>query len=175
MRGRRGRSYGRSGFSVINSIKNVRSIVTAGVVATNTIVSVSKAVNTPLSTIQTEVSHGSKIFRIWVDFTISATAEVTIGTSNFADAYLFINPGANLTPPDPSSVGTSNEKKFVIRQWKGQIGARTQGYEPLRFRGWVKIPKIYHRQATDSLIQFVFRSEGVASLACTLFIYKWFK
>ncbi len=162
------------GFSVVKSIKNVRSVVTAGVAGTTTEVDIAKAVNTPLSTVQTEVAHGSKIFRIWVDFTIGGSAEVAIGTSTFADAYIFINPGANLTAPAPSSVGTSNEKKFVIRQWKGIIGARTQGYEPLRFRGWVKIPKIYQRVATDTRIVFVFRSEGTASLACTQFIYKWF-
>ncbi len=160
--------------SVVNSIKNVRSIVTAGVVATTTTINIAKAVNSPDNTVQTDVSHGCKIFRVWVDFTIIASAEVAAGTSNFADAYIIVNPGANLTVPAPSSVGTSNEKKFVIRQWKGIIGARTQGFEPLRFRGWVKIPKIYQRMATDSIIQFVFRSEGVACLSCTPFIYKWF-
>ncbi len=174
--GQRGRPRGnRSGLSVINSIKNVRSVATAGAAATTTTVGIAKAVTSPSPTVQTDVSHGSKIFRIYVDFTIGASAEVAIGVSNFADAYIIKNPGSNLTVPAPASVGTSNEKKFVIRQWKGIIGARTQGYEPLRFRGWIKIPRIYHRMGTDDQWQFVFRSEGVASLACTQFIYKWFR
>ena len=28
---------------------------------------------------------------------------------------------------------------------------------------------------TDDTLQFIFRSEGVASLACTVFIYKWYR
>ncbi len=172
-RGSFGRSR-RSGFTVVKSIKNVRSIVSAATVSTTTALDIYKAVNAPDNTVQTEVQHGCKVFRIWVDFTIEASAEVAIGTSNFADCYIIINPGANLTNPAPGSVGTSNEKKFVIRMWKGFIGARTQGADLLRFRGWIKIPKIYQRVATDTVCQFVFRSEGVASRACTLFIYKWF-
>ncbi len=169
-----GRRRGAMSLNVVKSIKNVRSVVSAAAVSTTTALDICKAVNAPDNTVQTEVQHGCKIFRIYVDFSIEATAEVAIGTSNFADAYIIVNPGANLTNPSPASVGTSNEKKFVIRMWKGFIGARTQGAELLRFRGWIRIPKIYQRVATDTVIQFVFRSEGVASRACTLFIYKWF-
>ncbi len=173
---RRRASFGRrrSGFNVVKSIKNVRSVVTAAAVGTTTATNIMVAVNAPDNTVQTEVQHGCKVFRIYVDFTIEATAEVAVGTSNFADCYIIVNPGANLTNPDPGSVGTSNEKKFVIRMWKGFIGARTQGANLLRFRGWVRVPKIYQRIATDTTVQFVFRSEGVACRACTLFIYKWF-
>ncbi len=161
--------------SVINSIKNVVSVVTAAAVSTTTLVLVAKAVNTPSSTTATDTSNGCKIFRIYVDFTLAASAEVAVGTTNFADAYLMKNPGDNLVEPAPTSVGTSNEKKFVIRQWKGLIGPRTQGFEPLRFRGWIKIPKVYQRMGTDDTWQFVFKSEGVASITCTQFIYKWFR
>ncbi len=166
---------GRRPMTVINSIKNVRSIVSAAPVSTTTSVDIAKAVNTPSSTVQTEVSNGCKIFRIWVDFSIAASAEVAIGTSNFADCYLWKNTGANLTAPAPASVGTSNEKTHVFRQWKGFIGARTQGFEPLKFRGWIKIPRTMQRMATDDIFQFVFRSEGVASIACQQYIYKWFR
>ncbi len=171
-------SYGRPrrrGFSIINSIKNVRNVATAGVVSTTTNVDIAKAVNTPDNTVQVEVSQGCKIFRIWVEFTISGVAEVAVGTSTFVDCYIWKNTGANLTQPAPVSVGTSNEKKYVFRQWKGLIGARTQGFDAFKFRGWIKVPKQYQRMGTDDVLQFVFRSEGVASIACTLFIYKWFR
>ncbi len=153
----------------------MRNLVLAGVAATTTLLDIAKAVNTPLSTVQSDVSQGCKIFRIWVEFSIYASATADVAVSNFVDVYIWKNPGANLTAPAPASVGTSNEKKFVFRMWKGMIGARTQGAETFKFRGWIKIPKIYQRMGTDDTIQMVFRSEGTNSLLCAQFIYKWFR
>jgi len=160
---------------VINSIKNVQSVVTPGVIATNTFVLIAKSVNTPASTVATDVSQGCQIRAIWCEIWISASATVADGTSNFMDAYIWKNPGANLTAPIPSSVGTSNEKKFVFKQWKGLIGTRSQGTPFYFWKGWLKIPKIYQRMGTDDLLQLVFRSEGTASLMCSQFIYKWYR
>jgi len=173
------RGYRMRGFRgvrpVINSIKNVVSLVTAGVVGTNTFVLIAKAVNTPLSTSQTDVSQGCQIRAVWVELWARASEEDIPGLSTFIDIYIWKNPGANLTAPAPSSVGTSNEKKFVFKQWKGLIGAGTQGFPAYFWKGWIKIPKIYQRMGTDDLLQMVFRSEGTASLLCTQMIYKWYR
>ncbi len=160
---------------IINSIKNVQSVVTPAAVSTTAFVLIAKAVNTPLSTVATDVSQGCKIKAIWCEIWIQSSAVAAEGISVFVDAYIWKNPGANLTAPAPTSVGTSNEKKFVFKQWKGLIGSRTQGTPFYFWKGWLRIPKIYQRMGTDDLLQLVFRSEGTASLLCSEFIYKWYR
>ncbi len=170
-----GRRRGARSLNVINSIKNVPSTITPGVASANTFVLIAKAVNTPVSTVATDVSQGCQIRAIWIEMWMQASAIQAEGISVFMDAYIWKNPGANLTAPAPGSVGTSNEKKFVFKQWKGLIGARTQGTPFYFWKGWLKIPRIYQRMGTDDLIQLVFKSEGTASLMCTNFIYKWYR
>ncbi len=164
----------RSGFSIINSIKNSVSNLTAGPDGTNTNVNVAIAISNPVSTNATDVLNGSKIFRVWVELWIYATQEIAVGVTNSFDAYFIKNPGNNLTLPTPGTQGTSNEKKFIFKTWKGMIGARTQGCLPYSWRGWIKIPKIYQRMGTDDRLNFFFVSNGTTSIVCTQFIYKWF-
>ncbi len=171
----RKRSYPRS---VVNSIKNVADFVTAGAVSTTTNRDLAVAVNTPLSTSQAQVSQGCIIKAIWIQFSIFASSAIDVGITNFVDCYLFKNVGANLTRPNPASLGTSNEKRFVIRQQKGMIGARTEGTPAFTngvFGQWIKIPQKYQRMATDDVWQFVTESEGSAHVTCLKTIYKWYR
>ncbi len=163
---------------VVNSIKNVFDAVTAGAISTPANVDIAKAVNTPLSTVTNDVSQGCQIRAIWLQFSIFASAVAAVGVTNFVDVYLMKNVGANLTRPAPGSVGGSNEKRFIIRQWKGMIGARTEGTPAFTngiFGQWIKIPRKYQRMATDDVWQFVVESEGVTHVTCLKAIYKWLR
>ncbi len=134
-----------------------------------------KSVDAAANLTATEVTRGSKIFKIWVEFWVEGTADVTIGTTNSIDLYIIKNPGANLTVPTPGTQGTSNEKKFVFKTWKGLIGpSRTNGQPMYNFRGWIKIPKPYQRMGADDNFSLVWISTGVAALVCHQFIYKWY-
>ncbi len=171
---RRRKSFG----PVVNSMKNVADTVQAAATSVTSNVDLAKAVNTPLSTVATDVSQGCIIKAIFIQFSIYAIAALAVGVTNFVDCYLFKNVGANLTRPAPSSVGTSNEKRFVIRQWKGMIGARTEGSPTFNngvFGQWIKIPKKYQRMATDDVWQFVSQSEGTGHVNCMKVIYKWYR
>ncbi len=161
--------------AVINSVKNMPNAFAAGAAGVKASVLIAKAVNTPLSTVSTDTSQGCKIFRVWVELWISASAAATESVTTGVDAYIYKNPGANLTSPTPDSVGTSNEKKFVFKTFKGLIASRKEGFPAYTWRGWVKIPKIYQRMGTDDLLEFVFQSTGVNCLVCVNFIYKWFR
>ncbi len=142
---------------------------------TSASVIIAKAVTSPSPTVATDVSHGCKIFRVWVEMWISAGATVAEGVTTGVDAYIIKNPGNNLTNPAPGSVGTSNEKKFVFKTFKGLIASRKEGFPAYQWRGWVKIPKIYQRMATDDVLYFVHKPTGVQDLACLSFVYKWFR
>ncbi len=176
--GRRG-SYGpqrrRGNFSVLVSNKNMPNSFTAAATGANTVVVIAQSVDSAVNTGATEVERGCKIFRIWVELWVYSSAATTVGVTTGIDMYIIKNPGDNLTVPNPGSVGTSNEKKFVFKTFKGLIGARTEGTPPYTFRGWVKIPKIYQRMGADDKLQLVIRPTGLAALVCNNFIYKWFK
>ncbi len=175
MQYRRNFRYRSGARPVINSIKNQPNEFTAGVADTNSFVLIAKGVNTPLSTVSTDVSQGSIIKAVWLELWARNTGTTTPGVTTGIDAYIWKNPGANLTAPAPGSVGTSNEKKFVFKSWKGLTGAGTEGFPAYNWKGWIRIPKIYQRVGTDDLLQLVFRFTGLAGLLCTNFIYKWYR
>ncbi len=157
---------------VINSIKNVREEA-QGITGTNLRLIVAKAVNNPDNTVDSDVSQGCIIKSIWLSLDVCGLGGT--GVLNSAGMFLIKNPGDNLTPPGVFSVGSSNEKKFVIKQWFAMIMRNQDGNVPYHWEGWVKIPKRYQRMGTDDRWDFV--------VACTAtltghfagqFIYKWY-
>ncbi len=175
---RRGSYMGRRNSSprnIVNSIKNDVSALTGLVDGANTVQNIAIATDTATTASTTSVDNGSIIKAIWIEFWISATAEVAVGVTNAVELYLSKNPGNNLTMPIPGTQGSSNEKKFIIKGWKGLVDARTQGFQPYSWKGWVKIPKVYQRMGTDDHWQLNILMSGVAGLICEHFVYKWYK
>ncbi len=172
--GRKG-SYSRRALSLrpVNSIKNSVGF-SGGLTSTPVVTTIAKAVNAPVSASgPTELNHGSTIKAIWIVLDICGLA--ASGVLNVAEGLMMKNPGANLTPPSPSSVGTSNEKKFVIKQWFGMIMRNQDGNIPLHWEGWIKLPKRYQRMGTDDLWQISLKtSSGVTGHFSLQAIYKWF-
>ncbi len=162
-------------FTVLVSNKNMPNSFAGAATGANTVIVIAQAVDSATNVGPTEVERGCKIFRIWVELWVYASAAVAVGVTSGIDMYIIKNPGDNLTVPVPGTVGTSNEKKFVFKTFKGLTGARTEGTPPYTFRGWVKIPKIYQRMGADDKLQLVIRPTGANALVCNNFIYKWFK
>ncbi len=161
--------------TIVDSNKNSVSLLVSGAsgttVATDLVIAVDSASNTSVK----EVTRGCKIKAIWLEYTARLSATTTVGVSTLFEAYLMKNPGDNLTGPSPASTGSSNEKKFIFREWKSFLGAQTEGSNPYHFRGWIKIPRIYQRFGADDTLQFIYRSTGLASVYCMRAIYKWYK
>ncbi len=169
---RRGFSRRRSGIRpVVNTIKNVVDAA-IGITSSNTLVNFAKAVNTPLSTITTDVSQGCIIKAVWVVIDVCGLSGT--GVLNNFDAFLFKNPGNNLTPPGAGAVGSSNEKKFVFKQWRAMIMRNQDGNNPYHWEGWVPIPKRYQRMGTDDILLLgISCSASLTGHAGFQFIYKW--
>ncbi len=160
---------------VISSIKNSVSDLTGIAVATKTVIEIAKAVAAGVydNLNVTEVVFPSKISRIWCEFWVEGTADITLGTTYSFDGYIWKNPGNNLTEPVPGTQGSSNEKKFIFKTWKGLItNVRTNGGPFYNWKGWIKVPKVYQRMGTDDRFEFVVISTGGAALVCSQFIYK---
>ncbi len=114
---------------------------------------VAKAVTAPSNTIDTDCHRGAIIKAIWVSIDFCGTA--TSGVQQNTMAYLMKNPGDNLTPPGVFAVGTSNEKKFVFKQWTQMTMRNQDGNPPYHWEGWVKIPKRYQRLGTDDIFEII--------------------
>ncbi len=161
--------------SIVDSNKNSISLLTGEIAGTNTNEIIALTVDAAANATANEVTRGSHIYRIWLEFWVNTTVDSAIGVTNAFEMYICKNPGANLTLPTPGTVGTSNEKKFVFKEWKGLIGARTDGYPPYYWRGWIKVPKIYQRMGADDTFNLVSLSSGVNAINCRKIVYKWFK
>ncbi len=159
------------GMQVIDSIKNVVSVEASTGTSLGS-VNLAIAQDTPVTTTASDVKRGSKIFRIWLE--IDCCGLAATGVLQRTGIYLFKNPGANLTAPAVVAVGTSNEKKFVIKQWQYMTMRNQDGNTPNRWAGWIKIPRVYQRMGTDDVWTLVFQTSTAAGHISVQAIYKWF-
>ena len=112
--------YRRGGFSkklrlvTVNSEKHIVDFLVA-VTSTNVVNIIAKAVTAPSNTVDTDCHRGGIIKAIWISLDFCGLAAA--GALQNQVCYLMKNPGNNLTPPGVFAVGTSNEKKFVIKMW----------------------------------------------------------
>ncbi len=158
---------------IVNSIKNVVSTA-VGTTGTTTGQFIALAQNTPVSTTQHEVSQGCVIKAIYL--IVDGCGLGGTGVLNNMDFYLFKNPGANLTAPGVFTVGTSNEKKFVFRQWHYMVMRNQDGNSPFHWEGWVQVPKRYQRMGTDDTITIqVANTATLTGHFSFTAIYKWFR
>ncbi len=172
---RRGFSPFRGGLhlNVINSIKNV-FVFSDALTPTVQFQNFAKAVTSPSPTVTNDVSHGCVIKAVWISIDFCGTSGT--GVLNNANVYIMKNPGANLSGPSPENVGSSNEKKFVIKQWHSMIMRNQDGNVPYHWEGWIKIPKRYQRMGTDDLWQLGYNcTTALAGHISGQFIYKWYR
>lgn len=153
----------------INSEKHVLSFATS-ITSTITVQLVAKAVTAPSNTIATDCHRGGQIKAIWVSADVCGLNASGVNTR--IAFYLIKNPGDNLTEPGTFSVGTSNEKKFVIKQWHAMLMRNQDGNPPYHWEGWIKIPKRYQRMGTDDTWQIVTGMSSGTGHGAFQFIYK---
>ncbi len=159
--------------SIVTSIKNIH-VFAASLAPTNTKVTIAKAVTAPSPTVSNDVSHGCIIKNLWISFDVCGLGGT--GVLNNANIFLAKNPGANLTMPSAESVGTSNEKKFVFKQWHAMIMRNQDGNNPYHWEGWIKIPKRYQRMGTDDTLLMMFNcTTALTGHFSGHIIYKWYR
>ncbi len=175
MPGRRKGSYGRGNYprSIVTSIKNQFQNA-FGITGTVQGQIFAKAVTTPSPTVASDVAHGCIIKAVWVSLDVCGLSGT--GVLNNFNAYMIKNPGNNLTLPAAQSVGTSNEKKFIFKEWSAMIMRNQDGNNPYHWEGWIKIPRRYQRMGTDDTL-----AVGVNCTATLTghfkieTIYKWYR
>ncbi len=153
----------------VNSEKHIVDSVVA-TTSTNNVQIIAKAVTAPSNTIDTDCHRGGVIKAIWISLDFCGLG--ASGLNRPSSVYLMKNPGNNLTPPGAFAVGTSNEKKFVIRMWSQMTMRNQEGNPPYHWEGWVKIPKRYQRMGTDDVWNLVFAISSETGHGYYNVIYK---
>ena len=158
---------------IINTIKNVANVST-GTSGTITTHLFAKAVTSPAPTVKTDVAHGCIIKAVYLS--LNGCGLGGTGVLNNMHVYIMKNPGNNLTPPDPDSVGGSNEKKFIFRQWMFMIMRNQDGNLPFHWEGWIRIPKRYQRMGTDDTLLLAYQNtSALTGHFSAEEIYKWYR
>ncbi len=153
------------------TIKN-QHIASGGLTGTRVSTILAKAVTSPSPTVSNDVMHGCRIRWLWLSIDMCGLGGT--GVLNITRAYLMKNPGANLATPEPESVGTSNEKKFVIKQWSAMAMRNQDGNPPYHWEGFIKLPFRYQRMGTDDIWQLVMDCTTALTGHFSLeAIYKW--
>ncbi len=132
-----------------------------------------QVVDTPVTSASNQVARGANVGALHLSFDVCGLAAT--GARQITNLYLMKNPGANLTAPGPFTVGTSNEKKFIFKQWSFQTMRNQDGNPPFHFEGWIKIPKRYQRMGTDDLLHLTFATDVAAGHISGQCIYKWYR
>ncbi len=167
--------YRRGGFSKklrLVTVNSEKHVVDSTVAITSTLVNkiIAKAVTAPSNTVDTDCHRGGHIKAIWISLDFCGLGTTLANQRTIV--YLMKNPGANLTAPGVFAVGTSNEKKFVIKMWSAMTMLNSEGNPPYHWEGWIKVPKRYQRMGTDDTWQLEFGNNSETGHAFYNCIYK---
>ncbi len=162
----RRRSYGTPAVSIKNVVDLTSSTGT-------TLISqvIAKAVSAPVNTVKEDVKHGCYIKALWASLDFCGLAAT--GVLQRTGFYIMKNTGNNLTPPGAFSVGTSNEKRWIFRQWQVMTMRNQDGNPPFHWEGWIKIPRIYQKMNIDNTFEISHETSTAAGHFSGQFIYKY--
>ncbi len=159
---------------IINSIKHVFDSSQTLVAGTQLNTLVNDAVQAPNLTIPAQTAIGGKVFAIYLRVEIASTEDVVGGIPN---AYLMVwkNVGTNLTAPTASSVGTNDNKRWVLHQEMVMLENKAGGNPRTLFNGVIKIPKGMQRQGNDDSLQVSVVAPIINTALCIQCIFKEYR
>ncbi len=120
----------------------------------------------------TEVETGSTVNGFF------AVVEV-VGTSSAALTNFYVifwkNPGGNLANIVPNTVGSNDNKRFVIHQEMVMLQQQTNSNPRTVFKGVIKIPRGYRRMGPNDVINISLLSPGITTNFCYEIHFKEFR
>ncbi len=130
------------------------------------------AKDTPVLGNATEVITGSTVNGIYLK--VEAYATTSVSLANF---YMIVwkNPGGNLTAITPNTVGTNDDKRFVIHQEMVMFQKQDDSNPRTVFNGVIAIPRGYRRFGPNDELNLSFLAPGVATEICFQAHYKEFR
>ncbi len=164
----------KSNLRPINRIKHVvdQSVTVVG--GSTFPVSLIDATDTPTTAVTNSVQTGCTINAIYLKVLVASNEAQQAGIPN---VYMFVakNPGNNLALPNPNTVGTSDNKKFVIHQEMSMIDNKLGGQPTVLFNGVIVIPRGYRRFGPDDALIFSFLCPVINTTLCFQCHFKEFR
>ncbi len=162
----------RSGLHPVNRIKHVIDTQGATTAGANLDIFLAVAKDAPVLGTQTDVETGCTINGVYIHVETNATSSAAL-----ANAYMIVvkNPGGNITLPAPNTVGTDDNKRFVIHQEMVMLQQVTNSNPRTLFNGVVVIPRGYRRFAPNDQLIVRVQSPGTNNNWCLQAHYKEFR
>ncbi len=166
----------------INSLKHV--VDTSGVTTTGapSTTELADQVDNPSTTASNQVHIGSAVKAIFLSVQIKGS----IAYAGTPRVYMLVykNPGNQVPVPDPSNIGISPRRKFVIHQEMmmvddvGPASSSATSFPRTMFKGVILIPKRYQRFGDGDKLTFVIQNSVGETTGqtdwCIQCIYKEF-
>ncbi len=161
----------------INRIKHVVDRQGGMVVATQSLLDIILATDTPTLANTEQVETGSTVNAIYLVVEAYATSSAAL-----SNIYMIVakNPGGNVTFPNANAVGGDDNKRFVIHQEMKMLEkeptADSLGGNPRTiFNGVISIPRGYRRFAPNDKLIIQLFAPGVTAEFCWQAHYKEFR
>jgi len=169
---------GGMGLRPVNSLKHIvdtNGSVSAG---TQSITDVVNTVDNPAAITSNQVNTGCKVNAIYLR--VEVKGRVTAGGVDNIYMYVYKNPGANLGNPPADSVGTNDNRRYVIHQEMLMTSPFDSGtntaFPRTLFKGVILIPRGYRRMGVNDKLQVVLQHRAGEATQTTEFclqcIYK---
>jgi len=130
------------------------------------------AVDAPVLANTTNVVTGSKVNAIYLN--VEAYARTATALANVYMA-VWKNPGGNITFFNPNTVGSNDNKRFVIHQEMKMIERSVNGNPRTIFNGVIVLPRGMRRFGPNDLLNVAFLAPGVDIDLCVQCHYKEFR
>ncbi len=168
------------GLRPVNSLKHVVDSNGAITAALQSVTDVVNTVDNPTATGSTnQVNIGSKVSAIYLR--VEVIGKDSAGGVDNIYMYVYKNPGANLGLPPADSIGSNDNRRYVIHQEMMMLDFKgtTSGFPRTLFKGVIVIPRGYRRMGVNDKLQVVLqhRVGEVTQLTefCLQCIYKEFQ
>lgn len=128
-----------------------------------------EGIDNPSTTTGTDVGTGRHVMGMNFDLNIANTTGVL--NSQVIDWYIFYNPADSIPFPDPTNVGGSGQRKFVLKQGMEML----QGGVVNHLTGYIKFPRVYQKFNKNDKIYIVWKSRinlGATDNFCFKAIFK---
>ncbi len=127
------------------------------------------AVDAPVLGTPDQVETASTVNGVFLRVEVIATSSA--GLPNF---YMIVwkNPGGNLSEMTPNTVGSDDNKRFVIHQEMVMLQAQSGSNPRTAFVGVIRIPRSYRRMGINDKLNLTVLAPGVNISYCVQCIYK---
>ncbi len=156
----------------VNRIKHVIDSQAASALGVTTGTTLIAASDTPDLAAPTEVQTGATVNGIYLKVELYPTTSAAL-----ANAYLIVfkNPSGNLSGFIPNTIGTNDNKRYVIHQEMVMMQKAAGANPRTLFNGVIAIPRGYRRFGPNDILAMNILAPGVNIDFCVQCHYKEFR